>query len=180
MCDCFCYYGNTKIPNCLFLSKLLICPQLSINCKNSLMSYVVIRCLTTIQMSLTLVSTLILVGFGATIICPQWMPDFMIAFYMKCYGQENCKVGDRKCPPITKWDPKHSLCICVQFLLHQKEKVGSILNVHLDDEHGSLVSWDLAIVASMAHTHDQNLVVWDKKPFLVEPPLFTTFNGVKP
>ncbi|CAM6105956.1 unnamed protein product [Calypogeia fissa] len=54
-----------------------------------------------------------------------------------------------------------------------------VLNVHLVDEHGSLVSRDLAVVASVAYAHDHSPVVRDEKPFLAEPPLFTTFNGVE-
>ncbi|KAG6554704.1 hypothetical protein Mapa_003723 [Marchantia paleacea] len=54
-----------------------------------------------------------------------------------------------------------------------------VLNLHLVDEYGSLVSRDLSIVASVAYAHDQSPVVRDEKPFLAEPPLFTTFNGVE-
>lgn len=54
-----------------------------------------------------------------------------------------------------------------------------VLNVHLLDEQGSLVARDMAIVASVAYAHDHSPVVRDEKPFLAEPPLFTTFNGVE-
>lgn len=54
-----------------------------------------------------------------------------------------------------------------------------VLSVHLLDEQGSLVSRDMAIVASVAYAHDHSPVVRDEKPFLAEPPLFTTFNGVE-
>lgn len=54
-----------------------------------------------------------------------------------------------------------------------------VLNVHLLDEQGGLVSRDMPIVASVAYAHDHNPVVRDEKPFLAEPPLFTTFNGVE-
>ncbi|KAL3696568.1 hypothetical protein R1sor_010644 [Riccia sorocarpa] len=54
-----------------------------------------------------------------------------------------------------------------------------VLNLHLVDEYGCLVSRDLAIVASVAYAHDHSPVVRDEKPFLAEPPLFTTFNGVE-
>lgn len=54
-----------------------------------------------------------------------------------------------------------------------------VLNVHLLDEQGSLVSRDMPIVASVAYAHDHSPVVRDEKPFLAEPPLFTTFNGVE-
>lgn len=54
-----------------------------------------------------------------------------------------------------------------------------VLNVHLLDDQGSLVSRDMAIVASVAYAHDHSPVVRDEKPFLAEPPLFTTFNGVE-
>ncbi len=54
-----------------------------------------------------------------------------------------------------------------------------VLNVHLLDEEGRLVSRDMAIVASVAYAHDYSPVLRDAKPFLAEPPLFTTFNGVE-
>ncbi|KAL2643334.1 hypothetical protein R1flu_010921 [Riccia fluitans] len=54
-----------------------------------------------------------------------------------------------------------------------------VLNLHLVDEYGCLVARDVAIVASVAYAHDHSPVVRDEKPFLAEPPLFTTFNGVE-
>ncbi|EFJ25320.1 hypothetical protein SELMODRAFT_442137 [Selaginella moellendorffii] len=57
-----------------------------------------------------------------------------------------------------------------------------VLNVHLLDESGNLaanVTKDVTIVASVAYAHDHSPVVRDDKPFLAEPPLFTTFNGVE-
>lgn len=54
-----------------------------------------------------------------------------------------------------------------------------VFNVHLVDEAGQLVPRDMAIVASVAYAHDRSPVLRNEKPFLAEPPLFTTFNGVE-
>ncbi|KAJ7556653.1 hypothetical protein O6H91_05G092500 [Diphasiastrum complanatum] len=54
-----------------------------------------------------------------------------------------------------------------------------VINVHLVDRNENLVNKDMSIVASVSYAHDHSPVIRDEKPFLAEPPLFTTFNGVE-
>ncbi|GJP54274.1 hypothetical protein CLOM_g13382 [Closterium sp. NIES-68] len=54
-----------------------------------------------------------------------------------------------------------------------------VLHVQLTDEQGNPVSKDLAVTASLTYSHDCSSVKLEEGQAMVEPPLFTTFNGVE-
>ncbi|CAI5536221.1 unnamed protein product, partial [Closterium sp. Naga37s-1] len=54
-----------------------------------------------------------------------------------------------------------------------------VLHVQLTDDQGNPVSKDLAVTASLTYSHDCSAVKLEEGQAMVEPPLFTTFNGVE-